>query len=87
MSDPQAQADAILDQRIVASLGAIPTSLEALFDKDPLSLTQDDLMSVVLHLRATREAVLKEEADSKNNKTKPNYKKAAEKVKINTDGS
>jgi hypothetical protein len=83
-----AEAQAILDSTIVATLGAIPTSLEELFERDPLELTKTDLMSVVLHLREARLNMLNEEARAKNEKTRPNYKPKKEstpKQPINLD--
>lgn len=39
-----------------------PTSLEDLFNKDPLELTEQDIEATVLYLRKARETFLKEEA-------------------------
>lgn len=41
---------------------ALPESLEDLFNKDPLDLTEQDLMATVLYLRKARETFLKAEA-------------------------
>lgn len=41
---------------------ASPTSLEDLFNKDPLQLTKQDLEQTVIYLRHARETFLKDEA-------------------------
>jgi len=41
---------------------ATPTSLEDLFNKDPLHLTEHDIIQTILYLRKARETFLKEEA-------------------------
>lgn len=62
---------------------ATPTSLEDLFNKDPLLLTEQDITATVLYLRKARETFLKDEA------TKPKKEDkgpAAPKVaKVNLD--
>lgn len=60
-----------------------PTSLEDLFNKDPLDLTEKDIEATVRYLRKARETFLKEEATApKKGDTKTPAVKALPKVAL-----
>jgi hypothetical protein len=60
-----------------------PTSLEDLFNKDPLELTEKDIEETVRYLRKARETFLKEEATApKKGDTKKPAVKAGPKVAL-----
>lgn len=62
---------------------AIPESLDELFNKDPLELTEQDLVVTVAYFRRARETFLKQDAAKvpKGSKKDP-AKKAAPKVAL-----
>lgn len=60
------------------SLGQVPPSLQHLFDRDPLSLTTEDKMSIILELRRQRGGFQQAEAVARVSGKRVNAKKATQ---------
>lgn len=58
------------------SLGQVPPGLSALFDRDPLSLSKEDLSQIVLELRRQRGSFQQAEAVARVSGKRVNAKKA-----------
>ena len=58
------------------TLGSVPPSLEALFDRDPLSLTRPELNLIIAELRAQRSRFVTAEIEAKTQGRRVNAKKA-----------
>jgi hypothetical protein len=58
------------------TLGTIPEPLQALFDRDPLSLSRQDLNSIIEELRKQRKNFVEAESEAKTAGRRVNAKKA-----------
>lgn len=65
-----------------SALGSIPASLQAFFDRDPLSLTRPELNSIVEVLRTQRKNFMEAEGEAKNEGRRVNAKKAIKGEKV-----
>lgn len=80
MSDP-------LETPLVQTLGDIPVSLAELFNRDPLSLSRQDLNAIVETLRAQRTAFVQAESVAKKDGKRVNAKAAVKGAKVAVDMS
>lgn len=60
------------------TLGPVPVNLAALFNRDPLSLTKEDLDAIVLELRRQRGAFASAELVARQTGKRVNAKKATQ---------